>query len=78
MLARGILEHNWDISPRDPHAIPWGASRQKDWELYNMKEDRTELTDLRHKDQGLATNMAADSSIDISPRDPHAWGRQNG
>lgn len=40
----------------------WKLVREygKDWELYNMKEDRTELTDLRDKDQGLAARMAAD------------------
>ncbi len=62
MLARGILEHNWDISPRDPHAIPWQASRLQDWEdsrmaVYAAMVDRM--------DQGVGQVLATLESLDI-------------
>jgi arylsulfatase len=36
MLARGVLQHRWAISPRDEEAPPWRDSRQQDWEASRM------------------------------------------
>ena len=36
MLARGVLQHRWAISPRDQEAPPWRGSRQQDWEASRM------------------------------------------
>jgi arylsulfatase len=49
----------------------WKLVREfgQDWELYNMKEDRTELENLRHKDSQLANNLSEDFN---------AWAEQVG
>ncbi|MCB1377425.1 MAG: arylsulfatase [Alphaproteobacteria bacterium] len=36
MTSRGVLQHNWAISPRDAEARPWGDIRQQDWEASRM------------------------------------------
>jgi len=36
MLSRGILQHRWDISPRDEGAPPWEEVKQADWEAGRM------------------------------------------
>jgi arylsulfatase len=56
MLAKGILEYGWRISPRDPGAIAWENSRHRDWEdsrmaVYSAMVDRM--------DQGVGRVMRA-------------------
>jgi arylsulfatase len=36
MLARGVLQHRWAISPRDQEAPPWGDARRQGWEASRM------------------------------------------
>jgi len=36
MLARGVLQHRWAISPRDSAAPSWGDAGAKDWEASRM------------------------------------------
>ncbi len=36
MRARGVLEHEWEISPRDPEAPPWADIGRSDWEARRM------------------------------------------
>ena len=36
MLSRGLLQHNWPISPRDPAAPPWEDATHKRWEADRM------------------------------------------
>ena len=36
MLARGVLQHPWAISARDPDAPPWRDARHRDWEAQRM------------------------------------------
>ena len=36
MLSRGILQHPWEISPRDPEAPPWPSIELSDWEARRM------------------------------------------
>ncbi len=36
MLARGVLQHKWDISPRDAEAPAWGDVKTGDWEASRM------------------------------------------
>ncbi len=36
MLSRGILQHKWEISARDPEAPPWSAVEISDWEARRM------------------------------------------
>jgi arylsulfatase len=36
MLARGVLQHPWAISPRDAAAPSWGDVKTKDWEASRM------------------------------------------
>ena len=36
MLGRGVLQHPWAISPRDPEAPPWADTRQRHWEASRM------------------------------------------
>ncbi|UYV38434.1 arylsulfatase [Rhodobacteraceae bacterium D3-12] len=36
MLGRGMLQGNWEISPRDPDARPWEHTENKDWEDARM------------------------------------------
>jgi arylsulfatase len=36
MLARGVLQHPWAISPRDVAAPSWGDAKTKDWEASRM------------------------------------------
>lgn len=36
MLSRGLLQHKWPISPRDPAAPPWEDAAHKGWEADRM------------------------------------------
>ena len=36
MLSRGVLQHKWNISPRDNAAPAWGDVEAKDWEASRM------------------------------------------
>lgn len=36
MQARGVLQHKWNISPRDEAAPGWGDVKVKDWEAARM------------------------------------------
>jgi arylsulfatase len=36
MLARGVLQHRWAISPRDMAAPPWSDIKVQDWEASRM------------------------------------------
>ena len=36
MLSRGVLQHAWNISPRDEAAPAWGDVKVKDWEASRM------------------------------------------
>jgi arylsulfatase len=36
MRARGLLQHDWEISPRDPQAPPWSSVQLPDWEARRM------------------------------------------
>ncbi|MCY1128183.1 arylsulfatase [Frigidibacter sp. RF13] len=36
MLGRGVLQHNWAISPRDEGAPEWNDVLEKDWEASRM------------------------------------------
>ena len=36
MNGRGILQHNWDISPRDEAVPAWSDVGQTDWEAGKM------------------------------------------
>jgi arylsulfatase len=36
MLSRGILQHRWEISPRDEAAPPWSSVASADWEASRM------------------------------------------
>ena len=36
MLARGVLQHGWEISPRDAEAPPWSDVAATDWEASRM------------------------------------------
>ncbi len=36
MRSRGVLQHNWEISPRDEAAQPWNDVKVQDWEASRM------------------------------------------
>ncbi len=36
MLSRGVLQHRWNISPRDPGAPAWRDVSHRDWEASRM------------------------------------------
>ena len=36
MLSRGVLQHKWDISPRDEAAPAWSEAPHQDWEASRM------------------------------------------
>jgi arylsulfatase len=36
MVARGVLQHKWEISPRDTAAPAWGDVKASDWEASRM------------------------------------------
>jgi len=36
MLGRGVLQHDWAISPRDTEAPPWAEAAHRDWEAAKM------------------------------------------
>ena len=36
MLGRNVLQHKWQISPRDEAAPAWGDTKTKDWEASRM------------------------------------------
>lgn len=36
MLSRGVLQHKWNISPRDSEAPDWGDVKVQDWEADRM------------------------------------------
>ena len=36
MLSRGVLEHRWPISKRDPDAPAWADTKHQDWEASRM------------------------------------------
>lgn len=36
MLTRGVLQHRWEISPRDAEAPPWTDVKLSDWEARRM------------------------------------------
>jgi arylsulfatase len=36
MLSRGMLQHRWAISPRDPDAPAWSDAQHRDWEASRM------------------------------------------
>lgn len=36
MLGRGVLQHGWDISPRDEAAPPWAETKIGEWEASRM------------------------------------------
>ena len=36
MLSRGVLQHHWNISPRDPGAPAWSDVAHRDWEASRM------------------------------------------
>ena len=50
MFGRGLLEGNWDISPRDPNASAWAASGYHDWEDSRMA---TYAAMVDRMDQGI-------------------------
>lgn len=43
----------------------WKLVREfgRDWELYNMREDRTELRDLRHRNPGRADELICEFEV---------------
>ncbi len=36
MLSLGVLQHNWEISPRDPDAPAWTNTKHHEWEASRM------------------------------------------
>lgn len=36
MLSSGVLQHRWNISPRDPEAPAWVDAKHRDWEASRM------------------------------------------
>jgi arylsulfatase A-like enzyme len=36
MQSRGVLQHKWEISPRDEAAPPWAGVKVRDWEAARM------------------------------------------
>jgi arylsulfatase len=55
MLGRGLLQGNWDISPRDPDAHAWTDEKNTDWEDARMA---TYAAMVDCMDQGIGRVMA--------------------
>ena len=55
MLARGILDRQWRISPRDEAASPWPEAANQDWEDLRMAVYAAQVDSM---DQGIGRVLA--------------------
>jgi arylsulfatase len=56
MLGRGILDRQWQISPRDEQAPPWDSIENRDWEDLRMAVYAAQVDRM---DQGIGRVLAA-------------------
>jgi arylsulfatase A-like enzyme len=62
MLARGVLQHKWAISPRDEAAQSWTDVKQQDWEASRMAVYAAMIDCM---DQSIGKVMAALRRLNI-------------
>ena len=55
LLAAGLLEHKWGISPRDPEAPPWDDVREQEWQNMRMAVYAAQIDAM---DQGIGRVLA--------------------
>ncbi|MCA9996095.1 MAG: sulfatase-like hydrolase/transferase, partial [Anaerolineales bacterium] len=63
MLSRGLLDRQWQISPRDPHAPPWEEAGNHDWYDLCMAVYAAQIDRM---DQGIGKLLATLDALDVT------------
>ncbi len=56
MAAMGLLQADWDLSPRDPRVVPWPEEPHKAWQVLRMEVYAAQIDRM---DQGIGRILAA-------------------